>query len=129
MRLPSHLRLKHARDFARVKEQGTSAPGKFLVLGALRAEEVSEFGYGLVTGRKIGPAVTRNRVRRLLREVIRAHRAEIRPGWHFVTIARWRAPQASLREIETDWLKLARKLGVLAPMPKVAPNPPQAATS
>lgn len=113
MRLPSHLRLKHASDFARVREKGASYAGKYLVLGVLKDEGVAEFGYGLITGRKLGIAVKRNRIRRLLREVIRAHRAEIAPGWHFVVIGRWRAAGATLQDLERDWLKLAKRLGIL----------------
>jgi ribonuclease P protein component len=120
MRLPSHLRLKHASDFARVREKGSSYAGKYLVLGVLKDESVAEFGYGLITGRKLGIAVKRNRVRRLLREVIRAHRAVIAPGWQFVIIGRWRAAEASLPELERDWLKLAKRLGILLP-PTEAP--------
>ena len=33
--------------------------------------------------------------------------------YYIVTIARWRASEASYEEIEREWLKLARKLGVL----------------
>lgn len=120
MRLPSNLRLKLARDFARVKSQGSSQAGKFLVLGALKVEALAEFQFGLITGAKLGNAVLRNRIRRLLREVIRAHRAEIAPGWQLVIIARWRAPQASLEELEKDWLRLARRMNLLQTPPTAA---------
>lgn len=123
MRLPSTLRLKHACEFARVKAAGTSQAGRFLVLGVLKEAAEAEFRYGLITGRKVGNAVVRNRIRRLLREVIRAHRAEIAPGWHFVVIGRWKAPQAGLKEIETDWLRLAKRLGILKPVPSTSPAP------
>jgi len=113
MRLPSHLRLKHASDFARVREKGASYAGKYVVLGVLKDEDVAEFGYGLITGKKLGIAVKRNRIRRLLREIVRAHQAEIAPGWHFVVIGRWRASGATLQELERDWLKLAKRLGIL----------------
>lgn len=115
MRLPSTLRLKLARDFARVKAQGTSQAGKFLVLGVLQAQALPEFQFGLVTGARLGNAVVRNRIRRLLREIVRAHRAEIAPGWQMVIIARWRAPQATLEELEKDWLRLARRMQLLKP--------------
>lgn len=115
MRLPSTLRMKLARDFARVKAQGGSQAGKFLVLGVLRVEALEEFQFGLVTGAKLGNAVVRNRIRRLLREIVRAHRAEIAPGWQVVIIARWRAPQATLEELEKDWLRLARRMNLLKP--------------
>jgi ribonuclease P protein component len=120
MRLPSNLRLKLARDFARVKSQGSSQAGKFLVLGVLKVETLAEFQFGLITGAKLGNAVVRNRIRRLLREVIRAHRAEIAPGWQLVIIARWRAPLASLEELEKDWLRLARHMNLLQTPPTAA---------
>jgi ribonuclease P protein component len=121
MRLPSSLRMKLARDFARVKTQGSSQAGKFLVLGALKTEGLEEFQFGLITGAKLGKAVVRNRIRRQLREVIRAHRAEIMPGWQMVLIARWRAPQATLEDLERDWLRLARRMNLLqTPSPAAA---------
>ena len=123
MRLPSNLRMKLACDFARVKSQGSSQAGKFLVLGALRTDALQEFQFGLITGGKLGNAVVRNRIRRLLREIVRAHRAEVAPGWQMVIIARWRAPQATLAELENDWLRLARRMSLLK---QKAPAPPSA---
>ncbi len=120
MRLPSNLRIKLACDFARVKAQGSSHAGKFLVLGVLRVETLKEFQFGLITGGKLGNAVVRNRIRRLLREIVRAHRAEVVPGWQMVIIARWRAPQATLAELEQDWLRLARRMNLLKPTASAA---------
>jgi ribonuclease P protein component len=47
-----------------------------------------------------------------MREIIREHRAEIAPGWKFVTIARWRAPEADFAELNQDWARLARRMGL-----------------
>ncbi len=113
MRLPSRLRLKESRDFAAIKAQGQSQSGRYFVLALLRDETVPDFRFGLVTGRKIGNAVIRNRVRRQLREIIRENRGAIAPGMRFVTIARWRAPQAEFAQLRDDWVRLARKMGLL----------------
>lgn len=121
MRLPSRLRLKESRDFARVKEQGRSQAGRFFVLALLREEALPEFRFGLITSKRLGKAVVRNRVRRQIREIIRAHRAEIAPGWNFVTIARWRAADAAYADMEQDWLRLAKRQGLLL---KPAPSAP-----
>jgi len=32
---------------------------------------------------------------------------------YLVTVLRWRAPEATFSELETDWLKQARRLGIL----------------
>jgi ribonuclease P protein component len=47
-----------------------------------------------------------------MREIIREHRAEIAPGWMFVTIARWRAPEADYADLEEDWVRLAKRQGL-----------------
>lgn len=117
MRLPSALRMKASREFARVRKEGTSQAGRFLVLSVLKEPSIPEFHFGLITSRKLGTAVTRNRIRRRLREVIRAQRDSISPGWMFVVIARWRAPEASLEDLRKDWQRLARKAGLLQPPP------------
>lgn len=117
MRLPSRLRMKESRDFARVKKEGSSQAGRFFVLAVLRDESVADFHFGLVTGKKLGNAVTRNRLRRQMREIIRAARPRLKAGHLFVTIARWRAPAADYAELEQDWLRLAKRQGLLAAPP------------
>jgi ribonuclease P protein component len=121
MRLPSRLRLKESRDFAQMRQEGTSQAGRYLVLAVLRQEGLAEFRFGVVTGKRLGPAVVRNRLRRQLREIVRTHRQEIAPGYHLVMIPRWRAVGAELAELESDWLRLAKRQGLLL---KPAPRSP-----
>jgi len=52
-------------------------------------------------GRRVGPAVVRNRVRRRLRAAARAHRAELRPGGAYLFGAAPGAATVSFAEIET----------------------------
>jgi ribonuclease P protein component len=113
MRLPSTLHLKASRDFARVRQQGQSFPGRFVVLSVLKLGEIPRFQFGLVTTRKLGNAVTRNRIRRLLREVVREQQLQLVDGLHLVIIARWRAPDASLEDLRHDLLRTARRAGIL----------------
>lgn len=118
MRLPSRLRLKESRDFARIRKEGSSQAGRFFVLALLRDDSLADFRFGLVTGKKLGNAVQRNRLRRQIREIIRAARSQIRPGFIFVTVGRWRAPAATYAELEQDWLRLARRVGLLQNEPR-----------
>jgi len=113
MRLPSRLRIKDTRDFARVRAEGQSVQGRCLVLGILRVPEVPKFQFGLITTKKLGPAVTRNLVRRRLREVIRAQQHLLVDGLHLVIIARWRAAEATLDDLRADWLRTAKRAGIL----------------
>ena len=70
---------------------------------------------GLVTSRRVGDAVVRNRVRRLLREAVRHARPLLRPGCWLVIVARYTAARATGAELDTEWRKLARKAGILLP--------------
>jgi ribonuclease P protein component len=79
----------------------------------LRLAEQPGFQFGLVTTRKLGPAVVRNRIRRRLREVVREQQHLLVDGLHLVIIARWRAPDASLQDLRQDWLRTARRAGIL----------------
>jgi ribonuclease P protein component len=115
MRLPSTLRLKASRDFARVRQQGQSFPGRLVVLSVLKVADIPRFQFGLVTTRKLGNAVTRNLIRRRLREVIREQQQLFVDGLHLVIIARWRAPDASLEDLRHDLLRTARRAGILKP--------------
>ncbi len=118
MRLPSSLRIKQSRDFARVRSEGVSFPGRYLVLSVLRGAVSSGSGgfqFGLITPKRLGTAVMRNKIRRRLREIVRAHRAEITGDCLMVVIARWKSPEATLAELDKDWLKLAKKAAILKP--------------
>lgn len=115
MRLPSSLRIKQSRDYSRVRSEGVAFPGRFLVLSVLRGAISSGFQFGIISPKRVGIAVVRNKVRRRLREIIRAHQSKIMDGCHLVVIARWKSPEATLADLEKDWLKLAKKAAILKP--------------
>lgn len=115
MRYPAARRLRAASEFARVREQGTSFPGKFVVVNVLAADSGTPWRSGLITSRKVGNAVRRNLVRRRLREIIRA--APLLDGCWIVTIARWRAAEASFTELRDDWIRAAGRARILQRLP------------
>lgn len=112
MGLPTALRLARSAEFARVRAEGGSFPGRFIVLSVLKADDISGWKCGLITSKKVGIAVARNRIRRRLREVVRADVEKLAAGNWFVIIARWRAAQASFEELKKDWQGVARRAGL-----------------
>ena len=106
--------LKGNRSFRRMYSKGKSAATATLVL-YLRRNGAGENRLGLTVGTKVGKAVRRNRIRRRLREIYRLHEAEMRRGWDIVAIARTRAAEASYRELEADFLRVAARLGLTLP--------------
>jgi ribonuclease P protein component len=112
---PKTKRLILPAEFARVKGQGTSERGRFLVLGALKLKEEKSFRAGFVTPKHIGTAVVRNRVRRRLRDIVRTTQPRLNPGLWLVVVARPYAANASYDQLKDEWLRLAERASILAP--------------
>jgi ribonuclease P protein component len=72
---------------------------------------------GIITSRRVGGAVVRNRVRRRIRELVRHCLAEIPAGNWVVIIAKSSAAGASFEDLRGEWLLLARRLSILPPLP------------
>ncbi len=110
---PASRRLKLSRDFARVRAEGRTVRGGLLLLGVLDLGDASEFRVGLVTSKRVGGAVQRNRLRRRLREIVRRHQHEIRKGVWLVVVTRPAAARTTSEDLEAEWLKLAGRAGLL----------------
>ena len=106
--------LKKNYEFHRLYRKGSSAATPFLVVYARSGKRPGN-RVGFTVSTKLGKAVKRNRVRRRLREIYRLHEAELRRGWDIVAVARTRAAEAPYRELETDFLRAAARLGLILP--------------
>jgi len=79
--------LSRPQDFVTLQGSGTIRSHQLLLARFVRTDlETSRFG--LATGRKLGGAVVRNRVRRRLREALRVMAPSFQPGWDVLIIAR-----------------------------------------
>jgi ribonuclease P protein component len=111
-RLGRRQRLIQPRLFDEAYGQGRKFVGRHMVM-FLRSGEGAALRFGVVTGRKIGPAVTRNRARRRIRDVFRRHRAQLRGDFDVVFLARAGVARADWAEVVKDFLGLARRAGLL----------------
>ena len=117
---PRESRLRKSAEFGRIRREGRSFPGRFLLLnflvnpiadGASGAGVEGATRLGVITSRKVGGAVVRNRIRRYVREVFRRDRPLLRGGW-LVVVARKGAGDADFGAIAKDWCALGRRAGI-----------------
>ena len=110
--LPQPNRLKRSSEVTGVQQQGRSWRHPLCIL-LVRSGGSEATRFAFVVSKRVGKAVVRNRVRRLLREAVRLHLDEIKPGWDCVWIARPQLSQASFAEVETAVLHLLARAGLL----------------
>ncbi len=104
--------LSRPEDFAALQGEGTVRSHPLLV-ARLRRTGLEETRFGLSTGRKLGGAVVRNRVRRRLRERLRVMAPSFQPGWDVLIIARPGLVEADYEALKGALDQVLRRGGVL----------------
>ena len=102
-------RLQKNRAFQYVYRKGHSVACRNLVLLAAPGRGLK---VGFSVSKKVGNAVTRNKVKRRLRECFRPHLGDVKNGL-YVIVARPCAAEAAFRTLQKDVAYLLKKQGAL----------------
>ncbi len=95
---PGRGRLSRSADFDRVFRSGRSHAGRELVLYVFPRGDEGNPRLGLSVSRKVGGAVERNRVKRLLREAFALEGTRLPEGTDVVIVARTEARALAERD-------------------------------
>lgn len=106
--LPRSMRLRQRRDFSRLKQDGQRLARRELVLNWQERPAGESSRLAVITTRRLGNAVVRNRARRLLRECFRRHQHELRAPVDLVLVARGGLVGAKLAQAEAAYLGALR---------------------
>lgn len=82
------LRLCKKRDFQYVYKHGKSYVDYYSILYVFKSNDEKTSRIGIAVGKKLGNAVVRNRIKRLMREVYRHNTFKIKNGFDLIWIAR-----------------------------------------
>lgn len=104
---PRHERLTRKVEYMTVFENGRKRVGSAFICYVVRREGQGR-KFGFAVSRRVGSAVVRNRVKRLLREFYRTHRLQIDDNAHVVVVAR---PSAAKLSFEQCFTAMERLLG------------------
>jgi ribonuclease P protein component len=104
--------LRSAVGFQAIQTDSRSRSHPLLLL-RYRGNDLERTRYGISTGRRIGSAVVRNKLRRRLRTILRALDGRIARGWDVLVVTRAAAADASQAELELALSQVLRAAGLL----------------
>src|SRR5260221_13582654 len=110
-RLGRSARIEQSGDFARIRQQGQRLALGCLIANWQRLPEGAKPKLGVVTSKKIGGGVARNRARRVLRGSFRQHQNELAQPGEIIPGARNSIPRPAFAEGEKDFLTTFQPAG------------------
>jgi len=106
-------RIKKKKEMEAIFSSGKVFRGDFLVLRIYRSQESEDKPrFAFLLTKKIKTAVARNRIKRLMREVIRQNKEKFSPGDRVVILASQQAQNKGLKEFESEFLSIIQKAGI-----------------
>jgi ribonuclease P protein component len=105
-------RLRRRADFQDVYSRGVKVVGRYLVVFLAAGRSVGG-RYGITVTRRVGNAVTRNRSRRRIRELVRGWQPAAWPAFDLVINARSGCAAAKWPDLGEDFLRCLVKAGRL----------------
>ena len=103
--------LKKNKEFRYVYKRGASYASSCLVLICVKNKMGPRFGFSV--SKKIGHAVQRNRIKRLMREAASFYMPRMRRDQSYLFVARTRIVRADLATIKRDMEFLLSQAGML----------------
>lgn len=104
--------IRENKDFKKLYYRGKSVANDCLVV-YYRRNGSPLCRLGLTVSAKVGKAVVRNRVRRLIRESYRLMEERVLPGFDIVVVARGRAAEADYKTVSSSLEKAFAKSGLI----------------
>lgn len=111
-KLPKKLLLRKNKNFQTIYKVGKSYANREIVLYVL-SSKTGERRVGFAAGKRLGNAVKRNRVKRLLREAYRLNQHRLRAGVDLIIMGRQPIVGEKLPTVAASFLNLVIRAKIL----------------
>jgi ribonuclease P protein component len=117
--LQREYRLRRRNDFRKVFRGGTSVANRQFVLYAFKRTDGEVSRVGISISRKVGKAVVRNRIKRLIKEIVRQWMDQIHSEMDLILIVRNPVVGLDYKEMESSLRHVMKRANVFTQLPKV----------
>ncbi|NJP41689.1 ribonuclease P protein component [Oscillospiraceae bacterium HV4-5-C5C] len=107
--------IKLKRDFALVYRRGKVYKGRYIILHVFFHPRSSQNRFGFTCSHKYRTAVSRNRMKRLLREACRSYIPAMTDGFDLILTAKYRQPLPEYHKLNQDLGLLLQQAGLTEP--------------
>ncbi|MEN6350252.1 MAG: ribonuclease P protein component [Syntrophomonas sp.] len=109
--LKKEFRIRKGKEYREVYRKGKRVAGKYVIIFCIENRYPTK-RFGIVTSKKIGGAVVRNRAKRQLREIARNMGEKVKANYDLVIVARPAIKDCVFKALEKDFLVVIKKAGL-----------------
>jgi ribonuclease P protein component len=111
--MKKEYRVKKEKEFQDVFKKGKSTANRQFVIYVLHKEKQDHFRIGLSVSKKIGNAVVRNRIKRLVRQFFLEHKNGVAHDKDYVIIARKPVADMDFKQVTSSLEHVLKRANVL----------------
>jgi ribonuclease P protein component len=112
------FRIKKNAEFQVVFKKGKSVANRQFVVYSFKRTDLENFKFGLSVSKKVGNSVTRNQIKRYLRQTLLELSDQIHKDVEFIIIARKPAATMNFAEIKSSMIHVLRLARILEKNPR-----------
>ena len=105
--------LKKKHEYDGVKATGSVARNPFFTIIHSQVPKEESPRVGVVVGRRVGNAVTRNKLKRITRELVRASHSHMAFGHHCIAYPKTTILRSKFQDVEIAWTQMLKKIGMI----------------
>jgi ribonuclease P protein component len=108
---PFFLKKKHEYDGVKATGSVVRNPFFTVIYSQVPLDECPRVG--VVVGRRVGKAVTRNRLKRITRELVRVSHSDMAFGYHCIAYPKVNILRSKFQDVEQVWTQMLTKIGMM----------------